>query len=64
MRLWLILLVGLLTFAITSCPTPEEDTGDTPLIDDEGMRQPDFTGDDEAVTEDEAVTRSRSRRRR
>jgi len=55
MRLLVVLLVGLLTFVFTSCPAPEEATEDNTLIDDEGMRQPDFAEGDEVVAADDAA---------
>jgi hypothetical protein len=56
MRLWLILLVGLLCFALTSCPAPEDEYEDQQTaIDDEGMRQPDFTEEEVATTDEEAA---------
>jgi len=50
MRLWLIMLAGLLCFALSSCPKPEDDYENQPAIDDEGMRQPDFAQEEEAAT--------------
>jgi hypothetical protein len=50
MRLWLIILAGLLCFAMSSCPKPEDEYADEQTtIDDEGMRQPDFGGEETAA---------------
>jgi hypothetical protein len=57
MRLLLVLLVGLLAFAFTACPAPEETDEDVTAIDDEGMRKPDYDQEEPAVEEgDEMVT--------
>ena len=54
MRLIWLLMAGLLCLAFTSCPTTDEGTDDTPLIDQEGMRGPSFEGDEgEAATEED-----------
>jgi hypothetical protein len=49
--LWVILVLGVLCLGLTSCPAEEDTTDDTPLIDQEGMRQPDMSEED--VTGDE-----------
>ena len=57
MRLLLVLMVGLLAFAFTACPTPEDTEEDVTAIDDEGMRKPDFDQEEPAVVDEgEAVT--------
>jgi len=56
MRLIWVIVAGLLCFALASCPAPDtEDEGDSPLIDQEGMRRPDFTADEEPAPAEEAA---------